>query len=102
MAIRPVDLQVMVQKAGETTRINQHDNARPEVAQQLFAEQLEKQARHESQFVQESQKPEQETVDKDGRGPGSEGEGRGKGKERKKEDDQSPIAKSDSMFDISI
>ena len=101
MAIRPVDLQIMVQKAGETTRINQQDASRQEVAQQMFAEQLEKQARHQTQFVQDTNKSEQDNIDKDGQGPGREYKGR-KGKDSKKEQEAELQAKSDSMFDVSI
>ena len=101
MAVRPVDIQISVQRTAEAPRANQQDGARPEMAQQVFAEQLEKQARHQSQFVQESNKPEQQSVNKDGRGPGGEGGSQG-GKERKKEKETMAPAQSDSMFDISI
>jgi len=64
--MRPVDLQITIPQSGEVSRINNATQSRPEVANQMFANQLQKEIRHDSQHVLQSNKGENASITKDG------------------------------------
>jgi len=101
MAIRPIDLQVMIPQTAEAGKIMNHDqpNHRPEVAQQQFAEKLQKEVEHEEQRVQKSEKGEQGKVDRDGHKRG------GQDAKKKQDKDKQQAEEGGAprgMFDVTI
>ena len=102
MSIRPVDLQVMVQKTAESSRINQHDSAKTDVAQQQFASQFQKEVEIHEQQVLQSNKSEQENIDKNGRGAKDDSRDKRKKRDRRDSEEQKDPMKSNSIFDVTI
>lgn len=99
MSIRPVDLQVMVQKSTEVTKINnnerQHSNA------QGFTEIMKKEVAVNDQQITHSNKTEHDGIDKNGKGNNSyNSKNKKRNKDSKKEEE--PKKKSLSMFDMTI
>ena len=70
--LRPIDMTLTIQHAADAHRAGSSDSgaARPEVASQMFADRLEKQARLQEQQVQSANATEQNAVNPDGRGHG--------------------------------
>lgn len=104
MSMRPIDLQALVPRSYEVNRTNSIDAARPELQHQQFAKQLDKEVRHEEQFVKESGKAEKGIVDKDA---GNKNKNQQKNKEeqnRKNKPASEALAayKSMSMVDIKV
>lgn len=73
MGIRPVDLQVMVQRAPEINRATNSDGSRAETQNSQFAQSFQKVVEQESKQVANTQQSEKSDVDKDGRGRGGGG-----------------------------
>lgn len=104
MSIRPVDLQVLVQKSGEIHRMNDN-NQRQDLNTQAFADVMKKEVKLDDQQVRNLNKSEQEKINKDGKGNASydkqekekEDEKKEKGKDALKE-----APRHTGMFDMSI
>ena len=85
MGIRPVDLQVMVQRAPEINRATNSDGSRAETQNNQFAQSFQKIVEQESKQVANTQQSEKLDVDKDGRGRGGrdkDGDGKRSGQEK--------------------
>lgn len=103
--VRPIDLQGAVPNSYEVGRMGSAEALRPELLQQQFSRQLNKEIRHDEQFVRESNKSEQSQIDKDGKN-----NRRNNGEESsRKKNNKNPAAaaalkeyKSTSMLDIRI
>jgi hypothetical protein len=102
MSIRPVDLQILMQRAVEINKTEQGEGRRPEVAHQQFSQIIQKQTEEESHQVLRTNKSEHEPIDKDGKGGNQyerrkkgkgKGDGKGDGKEK---------GTGTGMFDISV
>ncbi|MCL2707686.1 MAG: hypothetical protein FWF03_01080 [Defluviitaleaceae bacterium] len=102
--LRPIDLTITIQHASEANRAQNQDNARPEVAQHQFAEKLNKEVQHNDQHVTQTNKAEENRVERDGKGPGGK---KGGGKKRREAEKKAakPLVmnqRGGSMLDISI
>jgi len=88
MGIRPVDLQVMVQRAPELNRATNNDGSRAETQNSQFAQSFQKVVEQEGKQVLEANQAEQTNVNKDGRGQsgGKDGKGKKRPGQEKKED----------------
>ena len=67
MAIRPIDVQIMVHRASEVSRHNTDPQAAKAQASQ-FAQEFKKEVQNQSQQVNNPNSAEKAEVDKDGRG----------------------------------
>ena len=105
MSLRPIDMTITIQNASEANRVQQsNDNTRPEIAQQQFADRLNKEVQLSDQQVAQTPKSEHARVDRDGRGNTG---GKDSGQKKKPADKKTgkpPAARSSggSMFDISV
>jgi hypothetical protein len=100
--MRPIDLQSLIPRSYEVNRASSIDAAKPEMQQQQFVKQFDKELRHETQFVKESGKTEKGLVDKDGKNKNQQN-GKEKGKQGKKNEAAAEALaahKSMSMLDI--
>ncbi len=101
MSIRPIDMQVIIPKSTEVSKIPQAENQKPIQEQQLFANQLEQQTIQNQQQVMQSDKSEKGAIrDREGRNK-REAEKRKKKKEQDKKENKKPIG-STSIFDVKI
>ncbi|MCL2619546.1 MAG: hypothetical protein FWD97_01255 [Defluviitaleaceae bacterium] len=71
MSIRPVDMQVMVQRMPEVNRLTNNDGSRAETQNNAFAQQFAKVSDERQKTVNEPEEAEKQQLDKDGRGGGS-------------------------------
>jgi len=67
MSIRPVDTQLVMPRAMESSRTAAAESTRPFSEQNQFAQQLQKNINHEQQSVNLMNKSEGQNVDKDGK-----------------------------------
>ena len=104
--LRPIDVTLTIKHAAEAVRAGAGDThaGRPEVAQQMFAERLEKQIREQEKQAREVSQAEKNEVTPDRKGDGS-----GYLPNRKKQDkksltkpDKRQNLGSESMYDIRV
>ena len=105
MSIRPIDMQVMVQRAQEVSRVATNDGQRADAQNSQFAQSFEKAVAQDTRQVVNPNKAEQANINKDGRG--NSGGGQGKSKDRKNREDSKktlPVAQSQNrgLLDIRI
>jgi len=84
MDIRPVDMQVMVQRAAMLNRATNNDGSRAETQNTQFANEFARATEQEQKAVVQTPESENAELNKDGRGPGTGGDGKGKKKGEKK------------------
>jgi hypothetical protein len=104
MSVRPLDVALTIQRTPEINRTQTGEQMRPEVAQQLFAERLNKEVELQDRHVMQTYKTDENRVDKDGRQGGGAYAQKDK-KDKNKKDEKSSGAKSGGnggMFDITI
>jgi len=103
MIVRPIDMTITIQNAADANRAGSNEHARPETVQQQFAERLQKEFQLNDQHVMQTNKTEENRVDRDGRGNGGGGPG-GKRGGKDKKDARAPrqITGGGSMLDISV
>ena len=104
--LRPIDVTLTIQHASEAHRAGAGDthSGRPEVAQQMFAERLEKQIREQEKQAREVNQSEKSEVTPDRKGDGS-GYKRSSKKQDKKpltKPDKSQSQSGESMYDIRV
>ena len=106
MSIRPIDFQVSVGRAVETIRMANESMNRPEVQNQAFAKELDKQVTQETKQVNRTGEAEFTKVTEDGKNKGN-----GKEQKKKKKDDDKDDIKTAakllgksgrSMYDVKI
>lgn len=103
MAIRPVDLQLLVQKTTEINRTEQGEARRPEVQHQQFSQVMQKHTDQETHQVLQSNKSEHDGINKDGSSQNQyERRKKNKGKEKDEHKSKSAKSGSTSMFDVTI
>ncbi|MCL2702283.1 MAG: hypothetical protein FWE91_01575 [Defluviitaleaceae bacterium] len=105
MSIRPIDMQLVMPKAMETSRTAAAENARPANEQQQFAQQLQRNTVQEQQSVIRSNRTEGQNVDKDGRGNSGGGNSRRRKRQHGDENGQKPDdghTVKKSLLDISL
>lgn len=71
MSIRPVDMQVMVQRMPEVNRLTNNDGSRAETQNNAFAQQFARLADERQKTVNQSEEVGKQQLEKDGRGGGS-------------------------------
>ncbi len=101
MDIRPVDVQMFINKASQINR-GEDNNQRNMDQNLMFSEHLKKNVETENRKTIESNKANEESINKDGKGNGS---SYSKNNNKKNKDDKKPKAnKNDglSFLDISI
>ena len=107
MSMRPIDFQVGVSRAAELHKINTNENNRPDIVQQAYAKEVDKQAQLEASQVVQANKSEFNTITEEGR------ENKGNNRQKKKNEKESKKTEqgqggirynknSTSMYDISI
>ena len=101
MSIRPVDLQVLIPRSAEINRADQSEARRPDTLHQMFSETLQKKVEHDLNQVLNTNKTEQDGVDKDGSNKNKHERNR-KNNKKPAEDNKIRKAMSTSMIDISI
>jgi hypothetical protein len=103
MSMLPIDMSITVQRTAEVNRLPTGEAAaRPEMAQDEFAERFNREVRQQEQQINQSNKTEENLVNRDGRGNNSYN-GQKKKKNTKDTKQQPGKAKnSGSLFDISI
>jgi len=102
MAIRPVDLQLLVHKTTEANRMEQGEGRRPEFAHQQFSQIIEKKTEEEMHQVMQSMKAEQEAVDKDGSNKNKQEKNKKNKRGANEKADRPKQRSGGSMFDISV
>jgi len=107
MSMRPIDFQVGVSRSAELHKINTNENNRPDVLQQAFAKEVDKQAQLDSTKVIQTNKSEFNRINGEGRGNKGQNQSRKKNdnekeKGEKKKDAVKYNKNSTSMYDISI
>ena len=100
MSIRPIDMQMPVQRSADVIQASNNAAHRPENLYQQFAERLQRETAHNEKHVRQSNKSEEETIKRDGRRNAKQGSGREKEKEKKKA--AIYAYKSGSLLDIRI
>ncbi len=102
MSIRPVDLQVLVQKSSEVNRVS-NGSERHDASAQAFANVIKKEVSQQEQQVVHSHKTDKDPVDKDGKGGNAYSKkSRDKREEKKDESKQDKQYKETSMFDMKV
>lgn len=100
MDIRPVDMQLMINKASDVNRVNS-ENQRNSEQQQLFNDAFQKELNEDMRKALETNKSEEENItDREG---GNKGQGKDSKKKQSKKKEEGPVKnKSTSFFDVSI
>ncbi|MDR2167780.1 MAG: hypothetical protein LBE35_08045 [Clostridiales bacterium] len=87
MAIRPVDMQVMLQRAPEVNRLTNNDGSRAETQQNQFAQHFQRVRDAEQKQVVQTTEAEGRNIDPDG-SAGKEKQQRGRKKTNNEKDDE--------------
>ena len=101
MGIRPVDLQLVVQRMPEVNRATNNDGSRAETQNSQFAQSLQKLVEQESKQVVNTNQSEQINVDKDGRGQGGK-DGKDKKRRGQDKDENDKGEQNRGLLDIKI
>ena len=103
MSMLPIDTSITLQRTVDLTRMPSGETlARPEMLQDEFAERFNREIRQQEQQINQSNKTEENLVNKDGRG-NSGYDSKKKKKDNKNAKPSSDITKTGgSLFDISI
>ena len=102
--LRPVDMNLTIQHAADAHRAGGGDSnaARPEVASQMFADRLEKQARLQEQQVIQSNKSEKNDINSDRKGNGSGYNANRRARQKKAVASKTPKYAGESLFDVTV
>ena len=102
MSIRPIDMQMPVQRSADVIQASNNAAHRPEHLHQQFAERLQREAAHNEKHVRQSNKPEEETIKRESRrdSKGRSSDRDSKDKEKKKAALSSLV--SGSLLDIRV
>jgi len=88
MDVRPVDMQVMLQRAAMLNRVTNNDGSRAETQNNQFANEFAKAREQDATSVTKAVQPDEAELNKDGRGTG--GEHNSKGKKKGEQKDEKP------------
>ncbi len=103
MSIRPIDMQVAVQRTPDINRSAHMEPRHGEVLQQQFTEKFSKEVRMQDQHVVQSEKSDQTMNESRGYGGGASSQ-RNKKEAKDKADEKAMLRRMDggSLFDISV
>ncbi|MDR2650328.1 MAG: hypothetical protein LBB94_11530 [Clostridiales bacterium] len=101
MSLRPVDMQMPVQRSADAIQASNNAAHRPEYQRQWFAERLRREAEHNERHVRKSNKPEEETIDREERGR-SKHESNRENKEKEKKKAALAAFMGGSLLDIRV
>ncbi len=106
MAIRPLDMQVMVPRLQEVSRMRQLENQRPNIDQGNIAQSSQKEIKHQNSSVAQSNEDQEMDNQPDAKEEGQNAYGYQKPKERKLKNDRSrkkaPLPKSYHKIDVQV
>ena len=104
MSLRPIDMQIMVQKAPDVAKPVIEESQYYSAIQQNVAEKFTKESLMNEKRVPVIEKTESEKVDEDGHGgAGEQRDKRRRRRERREDsDNQNEVAQPENSFDISI
>ena len=105
MAIRPVDMQVMIHRASEVNRVTNNDGSRAENQNTQFANQFQKAVQQDSKQVVNSSQAEHADIEKDGGRNKGGGDAEKKRQKRTRPGNEAEKDKKElnrSMFDVRI
>ena len=102
MGIRPVDLQVMIQRAPEINRAMNNDGSRAETQNNQFAQSFQKVMEQEGKQVTTANQAEKSNVDKDGRGKGGGRDGKDKKRPGQEKEENGKSEQNRGLLDIKI
>ena len=102
MALRPIDLQMMIPRSTEVAKTEHVDARRPDVMHQQFAATLQRKVEQDQQQVLTANKTEQDGVDKDGSNKNKQERNKKNDKKQAQEIEKLRKAVSTSVIDISI
>ena len=101
MSIRPIDMQMPVQRSADVIQASNNAAHRPEHLHQQFAERLQREAQYNEKHVRQSNKSEEETTKRENRKDSKHNSDRkNKDKEKKKAALNSFV--SGSLLDIRV
>jgi len=100
MPLRPIDMQMPVQRSADVIQASNNAARRPEHLHQQYAERLQREAEHNDKHVRQPNKSEEEAINREGRRQS----GRDSEKEANKEKKKAALHafKSGSILDIRI
>ena len=106
MSIRPLDMQVILAKSADVTKVNTTLANNPNAGQQAFSTIMQKQSEESNKQVSQNEFVEQSTINKDGKNA-TEEDKKKKKKKKTNGNNKSNISKgklnrSTSMYDISL
>jgi len=102
MGIRPVDLQVMVQRAPEVNRATNNDGSRAETQNNQFAQSFQKVVEQEGKQVNHANEADKAGVDKDGRGKGGGKDEKGNRRPGQEKEEKDKAVQNRGLLDIRI
>jgi len=100
MSLRPIDMQMPVQRSADVVQASNSAARRPEYLHQQFAERLQREAEHNEKHVRKPHKSEKETINREGRGHSGNGSKKDDNKEKKRAALRASI--SGSILDIRV
>jgi len=101
MSLRPIDMQMPVQRSADVVQASNNAAHRPENLHQQFAERLRRETEHNDKHVRQSNKPEEGTIDREGRERSKRGSDR-ENKEKEKKKAALSAFKSGNILDIRV
>ena len=105
MAIRPLDMQVLVTRSADVVKANNALGIRPDVKQEEFSQLLQKRTEVSFTQVQSTEKSEQKFINKDGKGYGSGTSSRNKkdkSSKSNKQESNKNVNLYDSNYDFTV
>ncbi len=102
MSVRPLDIALTVQRTPEIKSNTANEGARTEAMMQQSAETIKKEVRLQDQSVMQTNKAEENTVNRDGRGNSGYAKGQGRGKKKREPEKSKAEAKYSGRLDVSV
>ena len=101
MSLRPIDMQMPVQRSADVIQASNNAAHRPEYLHQQFAQRLQRETEHNDKHVRQSNRPEEEVIKREGREHSKRGSERDN-KEKEKKKAAINAFKSGSIIDIRV
>ena len=68
MSLRPIDMHIAVQRSADVIQASNNAARRPEILHQQFAARIQREVEHNDKHVRQSNKSEEEAINREGRG----------------------------------
>jgi len=102
MSIRPIDMQMPVQRSADVIQASNNAAHRPEHLHQQFAERLQREAQYNEKHVRQSNKSEEETIKRENRKDSKRDSDRKNNKDKEKKKAALNSFMSGSLLDIRV